>query len=246
MARMVIADDHVRDGPARPLATTRLTRPGELVRAPLVVSLARPGNAHAPHAAAVPAFRRGHLFGLRVFRQRHRMAGAKAESGRDCDRHNLGRFRYGVARKRGDIRRGDLGAHARKFATSALARRWAARWCLPRLPMPWSALRLWVNSPSPWTCRHASARRGRAAGARPVVVSFHFCREVRTRPGRLRLQAMAGRAVSCGLCVVRVAGAERNDEALYRRSARAAEIPAPRQAAVVADGVGADGPRAAW
>jgi cation:H+ antiporter len=37
MARMVIADDHVRDGPARPLATTRLTRPGELVRVPLVV-----------------------------------------------------------------------------------------------------------------------------------------------------------------------------------------------------------------
>ena len=34
---MVIADDHVRDGPARPLATTRLTRPGELVRVPLVV-----------------------------------------------------------------------------------------------------------------------------------------------------------------------------------------------------------------
>jgi cation:H+ antiporter len=37
MARMVIADDHVRDGPARPLATTRLTWPGELVRVPLVV-----------------------------------------------------------------------------------------------------------------------------------------------------------------------------------------------------------------
>jgi cation:H+ antiporter len=36
MARMVIADAHVSDGPARPLATTRLTRPGELVRVPLV------------------------------------------------------------------------------------------------------------------------------------------------------------------------------------------------------------------
>lgn len=30
MARMVVADAHVSDGPARPLATTRLTRPGEL------------------------------------------------------------------------------------------------------------------------------------------------------------------------------------------------------------------------